>query len=640
MKKDKLALFRLVFVFAFGAFLLLLPFQVWQRLFFTTQAAKVLFLGWSVIFFLMMFGGYYFFNGGLRKLNFTRIDVSLILLLFYTVCHIVWIKSVQLHPLFVFQWLSLTILYILFRIITFRYQLLLIIFLMVAAASQAVYGNLQLFGIYSSYHNFFKLTGSFFNPGPYSGYLISALPVAICIWLFNEKRSSSSDSIEKTNHDSRFCLRKNFVLGFISLQALAKCTAIVTIATILIVLPASRSRAAWLASGVSVLYLLAAKGEFRKLWQLLAGNGGRKWLFYILIAVTVLKFASGLYLMKKGSADGRILIWKVTLIAIKEQLLFGRGLETFKAFYMNGQSDYFKDHPDSPETAIAGDVNYTFNEPLRIVSETGLIGFLFVLFIICSAFKNVEADFNQHDHDHVTLFSRAGLLSIMIFSCFSYPTEIVPIIVNVLLYLSFISAGQRPLFILSFGSKHRNTFVRLLPAMALSVIVIFTSQQLYCVDRAYGQWNNAYVVYNMGAYKEAIDEYEKVYPQLKNNGDYLISYGKSLSMAENHEKAIEILERSKAFVNNTILYTALGDSYKAIGQTTKAENAYLHAWYMVPSRFYPKYLLAKLYDETGQNRKAMMTAKEILGKKIKVESIAIKEIKGEMKKIIEKQDSI
>jgi hypothetical protein len=55
-----------------------------------------------------------------------------------------------------------------------------------------------------------------------------------------------------------------------------------------------------------------------------------------------------------------------------------------------------------------------------------------------------------------------------------------------------------------------------------------------------------------------------------------------------------------------------------------------------PSRFYPKYLLAKLYDETGQKEKAIQVANELLAKDIKIESTAIEEIKEEMKKLINK----
>ncbi len=57
---------------------------------------------------------------------------------------------------------------------------------------------------------------------------------------------------------------------------------------------------------------------------------------------------------------------------------------------------------------------------------------------------------------------------------------------------------------------------------------------------------------------------------------------------------------------------------------------------MNPSRFYPKYLLAKLYDETGQVEKAIATAEELLKKEVKVESTAVGEIQAEMKNLIDR----
>ncbi|MBI9063122.1 MAG: hypothetical protein JEZ14_14160 [Marinilabiliaceae bacterium] len=69
----------------------------------------------------------------------------------------------------------------------------------------------------------------------------------------------------------------------------------------------------------------------------------------------------------------------------------------------------------------------------------------------------------------------------------------------------------------------------------------------------------------------------------------------------------------------------------------QAEKAYWHAWQMVPHKFYPKYLLAKLYDESGQQDKAIITAEELINKEIKVKSIAIDEMKNEIRNIISKK---
>ena len=57
---------------------------------------------------------------------------------------------------------------------------------------------------------------------------------------------------------------------------------------------------------------------------------------------------------------------------------------------------------------------------------------------------------------------------------------------------------------------------------------------------------------------------------------------------------------------------------------------------MVPHKLYPLYLLARLYDETGQNEKAVSVANKIMEKEIKVESEATEEIRAAMMEIIRK----
>jgi len=154
--------------------------------------------------------------------------------------------------------------------------------------------------------------------------------------------------------------------------------------------------------------------------------------------------------------------------------------------------------------------------------------------------------------------------------------------------------------------------------------------------QAYKTWKDASDVYNVGAYPECLENFELAYPLLKTNGAFLVQYGKALEMVGKHESSIAILNEAKQHLNNTILYTCLGNNYKALGNTTQAEQAYLYAWNMAPARFYPLYLLAKLYNETGQHEKAVAMANKVLDKEVKIESTAIEEIKEEMKKIIEK----
>jgi tetratricopeptide (TPR) repeat protein len=114
-----------------------------------------------------------------------------------------------------------------------------------------------------------------------------------------------------------------------------------------------------------------------------------------------------------------------------------------------------------------------------------------------------------------------------------------------------------------------------------------------------------------------------------------VATGGLLQVVNNqHKKAILILEHAKQYAGNTILQTALGDSYKALGLYREAEEAYQLAADMLPDRFYARYLFAKLYSETGQTEKLLPIARYLLEKEPKIPSSAVDDIKAEMDLIL------
>lgn len=92
--------------------------------------------------------------------------------------------------------------------------------------------------------------------------------------------------------------------------------------------------------------------------------------------------------------------------------------------------------------------------------------------------------------------------------------------------------------------------------------------------------------------------------------------------------------QAENYYKDEFSFIALGDVYKELNLTQKAEIQYQMAADMVPHKFYPLYLLAKLYNETGQHEKAVALARQIFEKEVKVPSKDIKEIKEEMKEMI------
>ncbi len=114
-----------------------------------------------------------------------------------------------------------------------------------------------------------------------------------------------------------------------------------------LVLPPTQSRAAWIAGTVGCLFVLtghpAIKSTRNNLKRkLLSFTRPMQALSMLATLLVVLIAGFGLYAMKKGSADGRVLIWQVTSQLIKQKPIAGHGSGAFAALYINEQAKWFE----------------------------------------------------------------------------------------------------------------------------------------------------------------------------------------------------------------------------------------------------------------------------------------------------------
>ena len=82
----------------------------------------------------------------------------------------------------------------------------------------------------------------------------------------------------------------------------------------------------------------------------------------------------------------------------------------------------------------------------------------------------------------------------------------------------------------------------------------------------------------------------------------------------------------------------MGKNYQQMKQYQSAEKEYIYAINLLPGRLYPYYLLTKLYNEPDYYHKEKMvkTGRIVLTKEIKVQSTATRQMKNQIKKLIEK----
>jgi O-antigen polymerase len=520
-----------------------------------------------------------------------------------------------------YELMGLVLLYIMIRQTESKYIPWYFLAIILGGLLQAVYGNLQLYGYFPSLHRDFNITGGFFNPGPYAGYLGSVFPVALGLWLYRTRllHGEARDGLE-------------IKPSFFSSYSLWVYTGIVAGVAILLVLPAAQSRAGLLAVAAGSAYLLYRRYGGAE-WLSLQLNTPLKKLVSVSLAVVILAGTfAGFYLIKQDSADGRMLIWKATALLIQEQPVTGLGFDRFQAGYMNAQAAYFMNHPGDPDAPLAADNRYAFNEFLQFAAEQGVIG-LALLFLVGILIIRTKGQSNSI----WLIISKAGILATVVFGLFSYPAQILPIKLNLVLFLAVVASFGKPIRIRAISIPEK-----VKPWLKGSLLVVVLAGAIAGIlhlnelRNASKTWKLGLDLYNSGNIEQSLLAYERVEPVFNRKGDFLMNYGKALSMAGVHEKAIQVLNKAENHLNNTIIQTALGDSYKALERFDKSEQAYLLAGHMLPDRFYPKYLLATLYEETGRWDKAVSLAMELVSKEPKIESTAVHEIKQEMAMLLER----
>lgn len=470
---------------------------------------------------------------------------------------------------------------------------------MLTGLVEAVWGMQQLHGYAYSNHSLFRLTGSFFNPGPYCGYLAAVLPV--CLW--------AALKFQKGMH----------YFAWICAGA------------ILIVLPAGMSRSAWMAAVVAcgwVYWTERIGWEKAKAAYIRYKNATIP--FIAIVAILAGCAIAGVYGMKRDSADGRLLMWKVTGKAIAGQPLAGTGLGGFPAAYAEAQGEYFATGTATgQEKQVAGCPEYAFNEYLQIGLEQGIGGLIvFVLWLGSMGYYGIR----NRQHGAV-----GGVLALAVFAVSSYPLQL-PSFWMILVFLGAIcvtkDGTQARSSALSVSSAYPITIISLLSLASVCLFILQKGQY-----EVYKRWGRMQMVYNNKAYESVSEDYKDLHDKLKHKPEFLFEEAQCLSKTGRYAEAIRVLERAKRLSGDPMIRYMIAKNRQATGDYREAERELLHAIGILPERLYPYYLLAKLYAEPAfyQADKFRAAAGAVLTKEPKVESSAIREMRTEIKKILEKK---
>lgn len=499
---------------------------------------------------------YLLFKKKLKKISFNIVDLLTASSLFFCLISILVNREGGMDKYIIYKWSAVILCYIYFR--NYHYSKIhLLVACSISGIFQSVIAIFEKGGILASRNMTFDVTGSFNNPGQLGGYLAICCTITIGLLYY----------------------------AVVNRRSVSSCLLLMALFIQLYGLYLTESRAAILSLIPSLIWISNS--------MLMKMSGKNKKLLLAVIGLALVVGSLFLYRYKPASADGRLLIWRVSADMIVDAPLFGHGIDGFSKKYMIYQANYFKENPNSYFTSVADNVVYPFNEFIHIWMLYGIATLLSVMlllwFTLVSSVKRKESN-----------IMKAGLSSLMIFSFFSYPFAVFPL----LLFYPFLIGSIHSKICFRFKITNLKGIILLI----IAVLIMQTSKDILFIKRIS---NSLYELYE----RDDADINHIDYEKIKGNINFNDYYATWLVQQSNTGS-----ERLKDMYPSCETYCLLGSYHVERKNYKLAEYYFKEASFMIPTRLRPKYNLWELYKDTGQSEKSLEMANSILTTKLKIES--------------------
>ncbi len=389
-----------------------------------------------------------------------------------------------------------------------------------------------------------------------------------------------------------------------------------------VIVVSSGSRAAVLSVVVTGGYLLFLK--YKHSFFIL--STGKRRSRGILIASLGIALSGVLYLLRTDSVKGRFFIWGRSMDMIKDNFWFGLGPNGFQNNYMLYQSGFIKQNPQNPLACFADDNLFAFNEWLRIFAEQGIIGVLLLgvlVFAIVRTLVKVFKEDRRGSQMSNAVIASAILLSVSVFSCFSYPLYYFQF--KVLLTIAIASvAGVRVLTIDAYRIDNNKVLnINILFGVIILIAAIWGVSLGKQKLAAFSQWNRA--TKNMAFNKElALKQFKNCRNELSGCVSFLNMYGTILHASQHYKEAEEVFSESLKVRPAYYATVGLGKAYVGNNCTQKAMKLWKEASFMIPTRVEPHYLILKQLWLNNDSAGFYANYNQLMKQKIKINSLKVK----------------
>lgn len=390
----------------------------------------------------------------------------------------------------------------------------------------------------------------------------------------------------------------------------------VAIAMMITAICISGSRVGIISAAVAIM--LSLKTSVRRIFW------GKKWKVVVNLFL-VFGLLIALYYVKQHSADGRILIWCVAFLMMRDAPLWGHGQGGVEREYMEYQADFLQRFPNEHWQLLADNTKHLFNEYLEVLVQFGLIGLFLVITVLWLIFKT-----HKKCSLDITKYAFSSLLSILVFSFFSYPFTypltwlLLALDISLILYDAYAQQIIRPIM------QYRKTLAYCLGFMAM-IVGCPTAARCW----AELEWNHAAKM--QASCDTRLKRYEQIGSWMHGNPYFLYNYGVELYLAGRTKQALVIAGKCSMYWTDYDLELLKAVCHSELGEYASSDTHLERAHNMCPNRFQPLYQQVLNFKEQGKVSDAKNMARIILQKKAKILSPEVKHIRNEMHDLLKEK---
>lgn len=497
--------------------------------------------------------------------------------------------------------------YILAQLKNFNFSLIFKV-IIVLAVVQALLCLFQYLSIINSESTYFKVTGSWQNPNVTAMFLTMTMPASYYLWLKTKQKK----------------------------------ILVIAIALIVITLLLLGCRSAFLGIGICIILVLIRNNNVLLFIKNKAYRTYKILGFCLLVSFAI-PFAKQFYQSKKASADGRLIIWKVSATMVANSPLTGIGYGLFEQQYNLKQASFVSQNKlNVQEKAIAGAAKMAYNDYIQNAVEGGIIGLILFSAVVLTLLSvkiprkdqhNNEPLFTNENKSNYLFVCKMGIAAFAVMGMVNFVIEAIPVMCLFVFYAAILSANTSakvnlPKFGNNFYQRLSYSTLFILSGLLFGKVLLFSHANLknkQAKDLLINQQP-----------KDALIILKLLENQLSNLESYQSNYTAVSFALKDYQNAIEHLQIAKRISSNPNLYSLSATIYQKMGQHQLALKELQMQCLLTPALLTPKYNLMKCALLLNKQQIAIASAQEISYLKPKIPSKKATYIKLEAQKLLRK----